>query len=47
VKNHDHANLVWEAADVRDHLAVIMLARSLSEKAAVNAELRGRAGGGR
>ncbi|MCU0292924.1 MAG: bifunctional phosphoribosyl-AMP cyclohydrolase/phosphoribosyl-ATP diphosphatase HisIE, partial [Thermoanaerobaculaceae bacterium] len=44
VKNGDHANLVWEVADVLYHLAVIMVANGV-EATEVNAELRRRAGG--
>lgn len=46
VKNRDHANLVWEVADVLYHLAVIMVAHEV-EPAAVNAELARRAAGSR
>ncbi|HPS80172.1 MAG TPA: bifunctional phosphoribosyl-AMP cyclohydrolase/phosphoribosyl-ATP diphosphatase HisIE, partial [Thermoanaerobaculaceae bacterium] len=45
-KNGDHANLVWEVADVLYHLAVIMVANGV-EPAEVNAELERRAGGRR
>lgn len=42
-KNGDHANLVWEVADVLYHLAVVMVANGV-EPEEVNAELAGRVG---
>ncbi|HPC84187.1 MAG TPA: imidazole glycerol phosphate synthase subunit HisF [Thermoanaerobaculaceae bacterium] len=45
-KNGDHANLVWEVADVLYHLAVIMVAHGVSPEE-VSAELARRAGGRR
>lgn len=45
-KNGDHANLVWEVADVLYHLAVVMVANGVKPEE-VNAELAGRVGGRR
>lgn len=45
-KNGDHANLVWEVADVLYHLAVIMVAHGV-EPEEVGAELARRGRGGR
>jgi phosphoribosyl-ATP pyrophosphohydrolase/phosphoribosyl-AMP cyclohydrolase len=46
VKNHDRENLVWEVGDVLYHLAVVMVANSVTP-AEVNRELARRAGGSR
>ena len=46
MKNRDHANLVWEVADLLYHLGVVMVAHGIGAEE-LNAELARRANGER